>query len=512
MVMNALIDADLAALQEMRDAVQAAKKAQSVFEEFTQEQIDRIVKAISEAALGQAEQLGRLAVEETGLGVPAHKAMKNAFAARDVYESIKDQKTVGILREDRDKGVVEVAHPFGVICGIIPVTNPTSTVIFKSLIALKARNAIVFSPHPSAVRCSMEAARICAEAAEAAGAPKGIIGCLSKPTLELTEALMKHPNVSLILSTGGGGLVKAAYSSGKPAYGVGPGNVPAYIERTANIPQAVEHILQSKTFDYGTICASEQAIVVDQSVKERVVRECKNRGAYFLNEQEKRELEKLISSTPGKLNPKIVGKSAHVIAGLAGIEVPPQTTVLIAEESNIGKDVPFAIEKLSPILAMYSVNDWVEGCQTCIELLNLGGLGHTLVLHSSDEQVIREFALHKPVSRILVNTPAALGAIGATTYLRPSMTLGCGTFGGNITSDNLAPEHLMNIKRLAYGKKPFKMPEYTNGDVQSLDEQVREVVYEMVSKQSGGTQLDVEQIHRLVNDVIEQLQQATADK
>ncbi|MBX6395949.1 MAG: acetaldehyde dehydrogenase (acetylating) [Alicyclobacillaceae bacterium] len=447
------IDADLVALQLLRDAVSAAKAAQQEFASFSQEQVDRVVQAMAEAAEREAEALAREAVEETGFGVVEHKAIKNRFAAREVFESIRHVKTVGVIREDPQNKVIEAASPFGVIAGIIPSTNPTSTAIFKCLIAVKTRNAIVLSPHPAASRCTVRAAEVCAKAAYAAGAPRGLIGWIERPTLAITEALMKHPDVQLILATGGSGLVRAAYSSGKPAYGVGPGNVPAYIERTADIPRAVRHILDSKTFDNGTICASEQAVIVDRAVRESVIREFRMRGAYFLSPEEKEAVGKVLFPTPGKLNSRIVGKPAAYIASLAGIEVPAGTTVLIGEEDRTGVDVPFSLEKLSPVLGFYTVENWEEGCRLCIDLLELGGRGHSLVVHSQNEDVIREFLLQKPVSRVLVNTPAALGAIGATTGLRPSMTLGCGTFGGNITSDNISVEHLMNIKRLAYGTK-----------------------------------------------------------
>jgi acetaldehyde dehydrogenase (acetylating) len=508
------IDDDLLAMQEMRNAVIAAKQAQSVFEAFSQEEVDRVVKAMSEAAFEQSAYLGKMAVEETGLGIAEHKKIKNEFAARDVYESIKDLQTVGIIREDKAKAILEVANPFGVIAGIVPTTNPTSTAIFKSLIALKARNAIVFSPHPSAAGCTVHAARICYEAALSAGAPKGIIGWIQTPTIETTEALMRHPDVNLILSTGGSGLVKAAYSSGKPAYGVGPGNVPAYIERTADVRKSVHDILLSKTFDNGTICASEQAIIVDQSIKQMAVRELRNQGAYFLSGSEKSAMEKLISITAGKLNPKIVGRSAKVIAEMAGISVPDETKVLIAEETEVGGHIPFSIEKLSPIFALYTVQNWEEGCKVSIALLQLGGLGHTLVIHSRDEKVIREFALYKPVSRILVNTPAAFGSIGATTSLKPSMTLGCGTFGGNITSDNLAPEHLMNVKRLAYGTRELSIPAVKtehrlHADALTLrmdSSSIEEVVQEIVSRHNHGKRtIHPDEIGQIVEEVTKKL-------
>ncbi|MDR6550566.1 acetaldehyde dehydrogenase (acetylating) [Paenibacillus qinlingensis] len=452
------LDKDLQAMQEMRDAVKRAKAAQSQFQAFSQQDVDRIVKALADAAFGKAFELASLAVEETGLGVVEHKVIKNQVASRDVYASIRDLKTVGVINEFRDKKIIELAAPFGVIAGIVPTTNPTSTAIFTSLIALKARNAIVFSPHPSAAKCTVEAARICSRAAVAAGAPEGLIGWITQPTMEATEGLMKHADIHLILATGGSALVKAAYSSGKPAYGVGPGNVPVYIEKSAEIAKAVQRIVDSKTFDHGTICASEQAVVVDRVIREMVMREFKNQGAYFLNEEEKKRLEPLISPAPGKLNSKIVGRSAKAIADMAGVHVPSETRLLIAEESQIGRDVPFSIEKLAPVFAFYTAAGWEEAAVICEQLLDLGGRGHTLALHTTDDEIARTFALRMPVSRIVVNTPSALGAVGSTTGLQPSFTLGCGSFGGNITSDNLTAHHLMTVKRLAYGIKQVDIP------------------------------------------------------
>ncbi|MGE5702936.1 MAG: aldehyde dehydrogenase family protein, partial [Clostridia bacterium] len=386
------------------------------------------------------------------------KTTKNLFAARDVYEAIKDMKTVGIIAKDEGKQVWEVAQPVGIIAGIVPSTNPTSTIIFKSLIALKARNAIVFSPHPTAARCCQETADIMRQAAEQAGAPPGLIHCINKPTLAATNELMRHKLTDLILATGGTPMVKAAYSSGKPAYGVGPGNVPVYIHPSANIPAAVRRIIQSKTFDNGTICASEQALVVDASIKRQVKSELISQGAYFLDDHEKQRVAAIILIN-GSLNAGLVGRSPEAIAELAGISIPQGTRVLIAEEELVGKAYPFSVEKLSPILAFYTVADWQEGCQRCMELLDLGGLGHTLGLHCEELSVIEAFALQKPASRIVVNSGTTFGGIGATTGIQPSMTLGCGSFGNNITTDNIGPQHLLNIKRVAFGIR--EMPEET---------------------------------------------------
>jgi acetaldehyde dehydrogenase (acetylating) len=367
-------------------------------------------------------------------------------------------KTVGIVNEDEEKRIFEVASPIGVIAAIIPSTNPTSTAIYKALIALKGRNAVVFSPHPSAVRCINETSRLIAEAAQRAGAPKGVISCMTLSTMEGTQELMKHPLTALILATGGTGLVKAAYSAGKPAFGVGPGNVPSYIEKTADVAKAVHDILTGKCFDNGTLCSSEQAIICDEAIKDSVLAELRKQGAHICNSQEKSQLERTIQTPRRTLNTKIVGKSAVIIAGMAGFSVPPNTRALVAHADGVGLDYPISMEKLSPTLAFYVVRDWREGCAKCIEILNFGGLGHTLSVHTKNEEVVREFGLRKPAFRICVNTPAALGAVGYTTNLFPSMTLGCGAAGGNITSDNISPLHLINLKRVAYGVRDAAAP------------------------------------------------------
>lgn len=444
-------DRDLESIQEVRILVEEAKVAQRIFKDYSHEQIDRIVKAMAEAAEAEAERLAGMAVEETGFGKYEDKIIKNLFASKSVYEYIKDLKTVGIINENREQRVIEVGVPVGVVAALIPSTNPTSTAIYKCLIALKSGNAIVLSPHPSALGCIMEAAKILNGAAVEAGAPEGLIGCISIPSMEGTGELMRHPDVSMILATGGSAMVRAAYSSGTPALGVGPGNVPAYIERTADIPLAVKRILDSKTFDNGTICASEQAVVTEHCISEKVREEFKKQGGYFLSPEEKKMVGAIIQKPGGGLNPRIVGQSALRIAEMAGIRVPDTIRVLIAEEEGVGKQYPFSMEKLSPVLAFYVEENWERACEKCIELLNFGGLGHSLVIHSNNEEVIREFALKKPVSRMLVNTPSSQGAIGATTNLVPALTLGCGTVGGSATSDNIGPLHLINIRRTVYG-------------------------------------------------------------
>ncbi|MGO4271753.1 aldehyde dehydrogenase family protein, partial [Paenibacillus sp. TAF58] len=447
------------------------------------------VAAMAEAAESEAERLGAMAVEETGFGIVADKKAKNLFVARDIHSAIKDMQTVGIIRKDNVKQVWEIAQPIGIVAAIIPSTNPTSTVLFKCMITLKSRNAIVISPHPSAMRCSQESAAVMRAAAEKAGAPPGLIHCLSFPSLEASGELMKHKLTDLILATGGTAMVKAAYSSGKPAYGVGPGNVPVYIHRSANIARAVSLILQSKTFDYGTICASEQALVVDQAVKDELVAELKRQGAHFLNTKEKEKVGSILTIGKG-MNPNVVGRSPIVIAGKAGIIVPEDTRVLVAEESEVGHAYPFSMEKLSPVLALYTVSDWQEGCQRCVELLELGGLGHTLGIHCEDLPIIEAFGLEKPASRIVVNTGTTFGGIGATTGIMPSMTLGCGSYGNNITSDNIGPQHLLNIKRVAFGIK--EMP--TEPDIN----RVAALVAEESSNKLGITRDEVAQIIKSV--------------
>jgi acetaldehyde dehydrogenase (acetylating) len=452
------MDNDLQSVQEARSLLQAAHEAWLQFEHFTEEQVERILLEISKTGIANAELLAQMAVEETGFGNAEHKTLKNLFCAQNVYQAIRPMKTVGIVNEDKEKRVFEVASPIGVIAAIIPSTNPTSTTIYKALIALKGRNAIVFSPHPSAMRCINETARLIADAAERAGAPRGVISCMKMPTTEGTQELMKHPLTSLILATGGTGLVRAAYSAGKPAFGVGPGNVPAYIDKSADIAKAVRDILTGKCFDNGTLCSSEQSIVCDEAVKDAALDELKKQGAHVCSVQEKAQLERTIQTPRRTLNTKIVGKSAVKIAEMAGFSVPAGTRALVAHAEGVGPEYPISMEKLSPTLGFFVVKNWQEGCAKCIDILNFGGLGHTLSLHTKDDDIVRQFGLRKPAFRICVNTPAALGAVGYTTNLFPSMTLGCGAAGGNITSDNISPLHLINLKRVAYGVRDVATP------------------------------------------------------
>jgi acetaldehyde dehydrogenase (acetylating) len=447
-------DKDLASISQARALARAARQAQSQLAELSQEQIDAIVAAMADAVTPHAEALAQLAVEETGYGVVADKIQKNLFGSRRVYEFIAPMRTVGVINRLDDKKIIEIAEPFGVVAAVVPSTNPTSTAIYKVLIALKARCAIIISPHPAAVRCITRTVEIMAEAASRAGAPAGSIGWMNVVTLEGTQELMKHRDVAVILATGGMGLVRAAYSAGKPAYGVGPGNAPAYIERSADIKKAVRDIITGKTFDHGVLCSSENSVVVDEAIAEEVRREFVAQGGHFLSPADIDVLGKAFV-TPQRLpNPALVGKSATFIAQKTGIEVPDGTRVLLAPLAGVGRDYPLSIEKLAPILSWYVVKDWREGCERCIQILRYGGMGHTMSIHSKNDDVILQFGLKKPAFRICINTPTTHGSIGLTTGLDPAMTLGCGGWGGNITSDNITPRHLLNVKRLAHEVRP----------------------------------------------------------
>ncbi|MBN2384725.1 acetaldehyde dehydrogenase (acetylating) [bacterium] len=444
-------DRDLESIQEVRELVRACQKAQQAYSRFSQEQVDHICGAMARAGRAQAETLARLAVEETGFGKAADKALKNIVATEHVYAFIQNMKTAGVIQRDHEKRVIEIAEPMGIVAAIVPSTNPTSTTLYKILISLKARNGIILSPHPSARSCTWETTKVMREAAEAAGAPPGLIGCLSMPTRSATDELMTNALVSVILATGGTGLVKAAYSSGKPAFGVGPGNVPVFIERTADIRKAIADILVSKTFDNGTVCASEQAIVADAAVYQRVVDELGRKGAHFLTPEQEKIVGCELVRPDGSINPKLVGQSAWTIAQYCALTLPPETSVLVAQPDGVGPDYPLSREKLSPVLALYKEDGWRKACERCLELIRFGGLGHTMGIHSRDDEIIMEFALHKPVFRIIANSPTTHGAVGFSTGLPPALTLGCGTWGGNATSDNVSPLHLINRKRLAYG-------------------------------------------------------------
>ena len=447
-------DRDLDSIRNARTLARRAKTAQTRLAELTQNQIDRIVDATAAAAAEQAVPFARMAVEETGFGNEADKVRKNLFAAETIHRFIRPMQTVGVIRRLDNERVVEIAEPFGVVAAVVPSTNPTSTAIYKILICLKARCAVVLSPHPSAIRSIGRVAELMSEAAVGAGAPEGAVNWMTTVTFEGTQELMRCREVALVLATGGLGLVRAAYSAGKPAYGVGPGNAPAYIERTADLAKAVADIITGKTFDNGLLCSSENSVVVDEAVAGEVQREFERQGGYFLNAANAGRLAATLV-TPERLpNPTLVGKTALEIAEQVGIDAPADTRVLIAPLDGVGREHPLSLEKLCPVLSFYVVPDWRAACERCKEILGYGGMGHTMSIHSRDEQVILEFGLRKPAFRIVVNTPATLGSIGMTTGLDPSLTLGCGGFGGNITSDNITPRHLLNIKRLAYEVRP----------------------------------------------------------
>lgn len=443
-----MVDKDLLSMQEARSLVRAAKKAQADFCQYDQERVDSIVKAIAETATKEAEKLAALAVEETGFGIVKDKTAKNIHASTGVLEAIKDMKTIGILSDDKTKKLVEVAVPMGVIAGIIPSTNPTSTAIYKSIIALKSGNAIVFTPHPSAKKCIGETIQMIRTVLCNCGVCEDMVSVMSVPTIQGSGELMKVAD--LILATGGPGMVKAAYSSGTPALGVGAGNVPAYIERTANVEDAVSKIFMSKTFDNGTVCASEQSIVTDSVIEGEVRNSVIAKGGFFLRGDDLEKVKRVMERGNGSMSPDIVGRSAAQIAKKAGITIPAGTRILISDEKGIGPKFPFSKEKLTALLGFYVVEDWKEACEVCHALLVNGGVGHSLSIHSNSEEIIREFGMKKPVSRLLVNTPSTQGAVGITTSLFPSFTLGCGTVGGSSTSDNITPYNLMNIRRIAY--------------------------------------------------------------
>jgi acetaldehyde dehydrogenase (acetylating) len=447
-------DKDLTSISEARNLARRARAAQPLLAELSQEKIDSIVTSMADAVTPHAEALATLAVEETGFGVVADKVQKNLFASRQVFEFIRPMKTVGVVNRIEDRKLVEIAEPFGVVAAIVPSTNPTSTAIYKVLIALKARCPIVISPHPSAARCITRTVQIMAEAATSAGAPDGSIGWMTTVTLEGTQELMKHRDVAVILATGGMGLVRSAYSAGKPAYGVGPGNAPCYIESSADVEKAARDIVLGKTFDHGVLCSSPNSVVIDEGISEEGRRAFQAQGAYFLDAAQIDVLSRVLVTAQRLPNPQLVGRSAMEIAVKAGITVPEGTRALIAPLDGVGRDFPLSIEKLCPVLSWYVVKDWRDGCERCIQILRYGGMGHTMSIHSQNEDVILQFGLKKPAFRICVNTPTTHGSIGLTTGLDPAMTLGCGGWGGNITSDNISPKHLLNIKRLAYELRP----------------------------------------------------------
>ncbi len=444
------LDKDLAARQEARLLCRQAEKAQGILAGMSQAQLDTIVEAVAKAFSAAAVELAALAAKETGFGNAEDKTTKNRFASDTVAAAIRDMKCVGVLKEPAGEKLWEVGVPVGVIAAIVPSTNPTSTVCYKALIALKSGNAIVFSPHPKALECTLRAARIVAAAAEKAGAPAGSVACLSMGAMAGCQELMAAEEVRLILATGGPAMVHAAYSSGKPAIGVGAGNGPAYIHHSADVRKAVACIARSKSFDYGTVCASEQSIIVEKSMENAVREEAKKQGFYFMDTEEAGKLAKLLFKPNGALNPAIVGKPAVQLAEMAGFRVARDTKVLVAREQEAGPTRPYSMEKLCPVLAFFVMDSEDAVLQKAIEVLTHEGSGHTFAIHAEDEKVVRKFALKIPVSRFLVNTPAALGGIGATTKLFPALTLGCGAVGGSSSSNNISPMDLINVRRVAW--------------------------------------------------------------
>ena len=452
------IDKDLAARQEARLLCRQARAAQLSLRKFPQEKLDKIVENIARRFAAEAADLAEMAVRETGFGNQKDKETKNLFASKTLANSVKDMKTVGILREIPEKRLWEIGVPMGVIAAIVPSTNPTSTVCYKAIVSIKAGNTIVFSPHPKALDCTLRAACIVAAAAEEAGAPPGTVSCLSLASMAGCQELMSAPEVNLILATGGPAMVKAAYSSGKPAIGVGAGNGPAYIHRSADISKALERIARSKTFDYGTVCASEQSIIVEKSLEDAVRREGARQGYYFMSTDEAGKLAKLLFRPTGALNPEIVGRKATDLAEKAGFSVPENTKILVAREQEAGPTRPYSMEKLCPVLAFFVMDSEDAILEKAVEVLTHEGAGHTFAIHAEDRSVVEKFALQIPVSRFLVNTPAALGGIGATTGLFPALTLGCGAVGGSSSSNNISPMDLINIRRVAWdtGETPAK--------------------------------------------------------
>ena len=488
-----LKDKDLISVQETRNLLLEAEKAQRELARMDQGQIDRIVKAISDAGAAHAVQLAKSAQQETGFGKWQDKVIKNMFAAKVVYDAVKNEKTVGILHEDKVRKVWDIGTPVGVIAGIVPSTNPTSTVIYKAMIALKGGNAIVFSPHPGAKKCILETVEIISRAACEAGCPKGAVSAISVPTMEATQALMKSEHTALILATGGGAMVKSAYSSGTPAIGVGAGNGPAFIDKSADIKKAVKQILDSKTFDNGTICASEQSIIVERCMEAKVVEELKSQGAFVLTQEQSRQLGKFILRANGTMNPMIVGKTCAQIAEYAGLcGVPSSARVLVGRETKVGADAPYSREKLAPILGLFVEENTDRVLERSIEILHMEGAGHTFSIHAEDEGLVRKFALQIPASRFLVNTPGALGGIGATTGLFPALTLGCGAVGGSSSSNNIGPLDLINIKRVAFGTKELEEIRRESETVQNG------------TSASGSGQISHELINAIVDKIVKE--------
>jgi acetaldehyde dehydrogenase (acetylating) len=484
------MDKDLASIQEARDLLAEAHEAWKSWSRASQEQVDRVCAAMAEAGYQASERLGRMAQEETGFGVALHKKLKNEFGSRTVWESIRDLKTVGVIRQDPTRRLYEIAWPMGVVAALVPSTNPTSTTFFKALISVKSRNAIVVSPHPAAAGCIYAAAQTMAQAAENAGAPKGLISCIQQVALPGTQELMSHSLTAIILATGGTPMVRAAHSTGKPAYGVGPGNVPVYVDRSADLEKAARYIVASKAFDYSTICATEQAVIADQPIAGRLADLMQAEGAFFTDPQQTELLRRTVFNPNGSPNTAVVGKSAQFVAAMAGFSTPAGTRILVTPLTKVGREEPLSHEKMTTVLGWYVTDGWEQGCERSIAVIQAGGLGHTQIIYANDEKVIMAFGLEKPVFRILVNTMGTLGAIGLTTGLMPSLTLGPGGLGGAITGDNVTAYHLINIKRLAYETVPPPVEAFLNAESpaspspEEIERLVRQVVNEILGSRN----------------------------
>lgn len=448
------LDKDLQSIQQARTLVLNAYAAQQEFFHFSQAQVDRICAAMADAAYRESERLAKMAVEETSYGIAAHKTLKNQLGSKTTWEYIKDIKTVGVLHHDEARKIIEIGWPMGVVVALSPRTNPTSTVMHKTLIAVKARNAIVHAPHPAAVNCANETLRIMAEAGEKEGMPKGLISAMTHITLPGTHELMGHKRTAVILATGGSDMVRVAHSMGKPAYGVGPGNVPCYVDRSADIKLAAKYIVSSKAFDNSVICATEQAVIADKPIAAQLRREMEALGAYWVSPEQADALAQTLFFPNGGINPASVGQTPQSLAKMAGITVPASARILVAPLKKVGKDEPLSREKLTTVLGWYEEDGWEAGCERSLQMISFGGRGHSIAIHATDEKVIMEYGLQKPVFRILVNTMSTLGSVGGTTALAPSMTLGSGGIGGAITGDNITTTHLLNVKRLAYQTTP----------------------------------------------------------
>ena len=443
-------DKDLQSIQQARTMIARSREAQKIWMNATQAEVDRVCEAMAEAAFQASEHLGKMAAEETGFGTPEHKKIKNQFGSKHVWESIKDTKTVGVVEHDPIKKITKIAWPMGIIAALVPSTNPTSTAMNKSIMSVKARNSIIIAPHPSAVNCTSATAKLLSDAAIAAGAPKNLIQCMTHISLPGTDELLSHKYIGLILATGGSAMVRAAHSKGKPAYGVGPGNVPVYVDRSADLEKAAKYIVGSKAFDHSVICATEQAVIADMPIAAQLRELMINEGAYFATETQAEALRKALFYPNGGINAESVGKSPQYLAQMAGIEVPADAQIIVTDLEAVGPEEPLSREKLTTVLGFYIADGWEAGCEICLDMINFGGRGHSMLLHIQDDDIVMRFGLEKPVFRIGINTMGTLGMIGYTTGIEPSLTLGSGGVGGAITGDNITVNHLFNVKRIAY--------------------------------------------------------------